>query len=279
MFIVIRMKRLLVIASMAIVILFIFITAINNDNEPVWNIAEVDTELIDYFTPVIEEIILTRNRAMMENNLELLKPVYNTNTRNGVWAYEHEKKKMQYLYKWADKQGIKFTGIDSVFKVRWAKEQKNKTTVNFCVITDYSYEYLNLPDTPNHMRIATYHVIDLSVGIEGWEISREWYTDPFADSLSLDNLKAADNREYIMSQSGRDFSSINSRRIEAVEYADRYCGASDNEEYFFLYNKKYKNYNGLGGIVQILLRRFCMKAGNSKKQGHGIMRRTEAEHG
>ncbi|HAA25995.1 MAG TPA: amidase domain-containing protein [Ruminiclostridium sp.] len=267
MFIVIRMKRLLVIASMAIVILFIFITAINNDNEPVWNIAEVDTELIDYFTPVIEEIILTRNRAMMENNLELLKPVYNTNTRNGVWAYEHEKKKMQYLYKWADKQGIKFTGIDSVFKVRWAKEQKNKTTVNFCVITDYSYEYLNLPDTPNHMRIATYHVIDLSVGIEGWEISREWYTDPFADSLSLDNLKAADNREYIMSQSGRDFSSINSRRIEAVEYADRYCGASDNEEYFFLYNKKYKNYNGLGGDCANFASQVLHEGGKFKKTG------------
>ena len=147
MFIVIRMRRLLIIASMVIGILLIFMLTTNNKYEPVWDIAAVDTELVDSFTPVIENIILTRNQAMMENDLELIKPIYNTKTRNGVWAYEHEKKKMQYLYNWADKQGIKFTGIDSVFKVRWAKEQKNKTTVNFCVITDYSYEYLNLPDT------------------------------------------------------------------------------------------------------------------------------------
>ncbi|HEY8500542.1 MAG TPA: amidase domain-containing protein, partial [Clostridia bacterium] len=143
MFVVIRMKRLLIIASMVIGILFIFILVTNNDYEPVWEIAESDDELEDIFTPVIEDIILTRNRAMMENNLELIKPIYNTNTRNGLWAYEHEKKKMQYLYNWADKQGIKFLNIETVFKVRWVKEQKSRTTVNFFAITDYTYEYLN----------------------------------------------------------------------------------------------------------------------------------------
>ena len=267
MFIVIRMRRLLIIASMVIGILLIFMLTTNNKYEPVWDIAAVDTELVDSFTPVIENIILTRNQAMMENDLELIKPIYNTKTRNGVWAYEHEKKKMQYLYNWADKQGIKFINIETVFKVRWVKEQKSKITVNFSAITDYSYEYLNLPDTPNHMRIATYHVIDLTTGIEGWEISKEWYTDPFADSLSLDSLKAADNKEYIMSQSGRDFSTLNKRRIDAVEYADKYCGASDKEEYFFVYNKKYKNYNGLGGDCANFASQVLYEGGKFKKTG------------
>lgn len=267
MFIVIRMKRLLIVASMVIGILFVFLLMTNNSYEPVWEVAESDDELKDIFTPVIEEIILTRNRAMMENNLELIRPIYNTNTRNGLWAYEHEKKKTQYLYNWADKQGIKFTDIKTVFKVRWVKEQKSKTTVNFCAITDYTYVYLNLPDTPNHMRIATYHVIDLAAGIESWEITREWYTDPFADSLSLDNLKAADNKEYIMSQSARDFSNLNKRRIDAVDYADRYCGASDNEEYFFLYNKKYKNYNGSGGDCANFASQVLHEGGKFKKTG------------
>ena len=61
-----------------------------------------------------------------------------------------------------------------------------------------------------------------------------------------DSLKAADNKEYIMSQFGRDFSTLNKRRIDAVEYADKYCGTSDKEEYF-LYITKIQNYNGLGG--------------------------------
>jgi hypothetical protein len=267
MFIVIRMRRQLIIASMVIGILLIFMLTTNNKDEPVWDIVAADTELIDCFTPVIENIILTRNQAMMENNLELIKPIYNTNTRNGVWAYEHEKKKMQYLYNWADKQGIEFINIETVFNVRWVKQQKSKIAVNFSAITDYSYEYLNLPDTPNHMRIATYHVIDLTTGIEGWEISREWYTDPFADSLNLDNLKAADNKEYIMSQSGRDFSTLNERRIDAVEYADKYCGASDKDEYFFLYNKKYKNYNGLGGDCANFASQVLYEGGKFKKTG------------
>lgn len=44
-----------------------------------------------------------------------------------------------------------------------------------------------------------------------------------------------------------DLSNINSRRISAVEYADKYCGAAASEEYRYSYNKKYKDYNPLGG--------------------------------
>ena len=65
-----------------------------------------------------------------------------------------------------------------------------------------------------------------------------------------------------MSQSGRDFSSINSRRIEAVEYADRYCGASDNEEYFFC-TTKIQELQRIRGLCKFCFAD-CMKAGNSK---------------
>ena len=80
-----------------------------------------------------------------------------------------------------------------------------------------------------------------------WIITKEWYKDPFADSLNLDNLKVDSMKQYMLSQSSRDFSSINQRRIKAVEYADQYCGAASEEQYGFKYNRKYRDYNPQGG--------------------------------
>ncbi len=269
MFIVVRIKRFYTLLAMMAVVLIIFILFANNERQLLfgWNTVPVNTELEEAFTPIIGDIIKLRNRAMVGNNIEAIEPLYNTGTKYGVWAYEHEKKKIQYLHNWADKQGVCFHEIQSVFKVRWVKEQKDKITVNFAAITDYMYEYVNLSGLPNHLRIATYHVLDLIGGSEGWEITREWYTDPFADSLNLDNLKETDNKGFIMSQSQRVFTDLNQRRLNAVEYTDMYCGAGDREECYFLYNKQYKNYNGLGGDCANFASQVLHEGGGFKKTG------------
>lgn len=204
--------------------------------------------------------------------------MYNLNTRLGTYAFEHEQKKIKYLHNWAEKQGVNFTGIDTFMKIRWVKEQGNKVTANFSAITEYTYEYVNMPDTPNKFRIATYHIMDFAKEGDNWLITREWYTDPFADSLNADTLKAEDNKAFILSQGPRDFSNLNKRRIKAVEYADLYCGASDNEEYYFRYNTEYKTIIPLAATVRILLPRYCMKEG-LRKTPHGIMTRMEAGRG
>jgi len=251
MFIIVRVRHLAVIVPLFLAIATILIFSLLNNEDYhslIWDQPiPVNSDLSEEFTRYLEEIILTRNKAMLENDIEGIKPLYNVKTRLGLYAFEHEQKKIKYLHNWAEKQGVKFLDINTVFKVRWVKEQGSKVTVNFSAITEYTYEYVNMPETPNRFRIATYHVLDLMNVIDKWLITRELYTDPFADSLNTDSLKAEDNKAFILSQSSRDFSNLNPRRIKAVEYADLYCGASDNEEYYFRYNKEYKNYNPLGG--------------------------------
>lgn len=250
MFIFIRARRFAIIVPLFIVIVIILILASNNKDYYflIWDESvPVNSDLSEEFTRYLEEIIRIRDKAMLENDIEGIKPLYNVKTRLGIYAFEHEQKKIKYLHNWAEKQGVNFLDIDTFIKVRWVKEQGNKVTVNFSAITEYTYEYINMPDTPNRFRIATYHVLDLVNDMDNWRITKEWYTDPFADSLNADTLKAEDNKAFILSQGPRDFSNLNPRRIKAVEYADLYCGASDNEEYYFRYNKAYKNYNSLGG--------------------------------
>lgn len=54
-----------------------------------------------------------RNKAIMDHNEEILKKIYDTDIKFGLWAYEHEMKKMQYLKNWSDKQGVVFDEIDA----------------------------------------------------------------------------------------------------------------------------------------------------------------------
>ncbi len=268
MFVVVRLKRLIIIPALLFVIVSVFlILEKRKDHLILWETLPVNSELTEEFSPVINNIISLRNKAMLENDVNMIKPLYNTGTRYGIWAYEHEEKKIKYLYNWAEKQGVIFREINTHYKIRWVKDQRSKVTVNFSAITEYVYEYTNMPEELNRLRIATYHVLDLVDGTENWIIAKEWYTDPFADSMNVDNLKAEDNKEFILSQPPRDFSSMSERRAGAVQYADRYCGASDNEEYYFLYNKKYKNYNSLGGDCANFASQVLHEGGKFRKTG------------
>ncbi|MFZ5986665.1 MAG: amidase domain-containing protein [Bacillota bacterium] len=196
---------------------------------------------------MIEDILQTKNKAFMEGDIETIKSLYNLETKLGTWAYEHQMKKMKYLQKWADKQGIKFTDIKSKIKVRYVKERGSGYRYNFIASTEYNYAYENDPETVNMFRIGTYHTLSLDNKDDKWLITKEWYTDPFADSLNLDNIKMDEFKQYLLNSNPRDLSNLNKRRVSAVQYADHYCGAAADEEYGYGYNKKYKDYNPLGG--------------------------------
>lgn len=267
MVIVIRSRKIFAITLLfvATVCIFLFFAGYNRDEYLVYRTIPVSSELTEAYSPVIESIIRTRNKAMLENNPDAIKFLYDTNKRYGVWAFEHEQKKIKYLHNWAEKQGAKFTDINSVFKIRWVKEQNNKATVNFAEITEYVYEYENKQGFPNHLRIATYHVMDMVAEPDNHTIIKEWYTDPFADSLNPQSLKAEDNRSFILSQEERDFSGLNERRVKAVEYAELYCAAGPDENYFFQYNKNYRNYNYLGGDCANFASQVLFEGGKFKK--------------
>ena len=83
--------------------------------------------------------------------------------------------------------------------------------------TEYQYHYENEPDITNSFRIGTYHTMDITKKNDQWWITKEWYTDPFADSLNLENIKYQDAKEYITNHEPRDLSKITEYRIKAVK--------------------------------------------------------------
>lgn len=207
----------------------------------------IDDNTKELLTKEVQEMFHARNKAILDEKPDVLDGLYDKTVRNGIWAYEHEIKKMKYLHNWSEKQSVDFTEIDSQVVIRSIKNKGEGYILNILASTVYEYIYLDQPETKNTFRIGTYHSLDLMPKDDSLVITKEWYTDPFADSLHLDEIKSQEIKNIILSGKSKDLSSLNERRIKAVEYADKFCGAASLPEFEFQYNPKYRNYNSQGG--------------------------------
>lgn len=207
---------------------------------------EEDSE-ISKFQLLLENLFDNRNKAILTKNDEVLKKLYDIDHKFGLWAYEQEVTKMKYLENWSYKQGVKFNDIKTRVKVRKVKEKEENLYGIICAVsTEYNYSYENQLDTKNMFRIGTYHYLNMRIVDNEYVITKEWYTDPFADSLHLDNIKSDDIRNYILSKENQPISLTN-EQTKAMEYAHKYCGAAADEEYGMKFNPKYKDFNPDGG--------------------------------
>ncbi len=257
----IRLKKLLIsILLLLIVVISIAIVFIKFNLQTATIFVEQD------IVEVVKNSFEKRNKAILEKDIKTLKSLYDLDRKYGVWAYEHEFKKMKYLHLWSKKQGIRFIDIESKPMVRWAKKNGDKYTINILTCTKYKYIYEDDINTANFFRIGTYHSLDLEKG-DSWKIIREWYTDPFADSLDLDINKDKEITTYINNQSKIDLTNLSDRRINAVKYADKYCGAAGSSRNNYSYNRKYKNYNNLGGDCANFASQIFHEGGGFKKTG------------
>jgi hypothetical protein len=215
----------------------------------------------------IEEIFQTRNKAVIDKDLEYIQSMYDLNTKYGTWAYQYEVRKVKYINNWSEKQGVKFTEINPRVVIKRLTIKDGRCSANLLCSTEYKYAYINEPEVINTSRIGTYHILSLQNQNGKWIITKEWYKDPFADSLDLDNIKADDIKQYILSQPGRDLSSISQRRKGAVDYADKYCGSASEEQYGFKYNAKYRDFNPQGGDCANFASQILFEGGKFKKNG------------
>jgi len=207
----------------------------------------LDVRLNQILAEEVNQIFKIRNQSLLKGDMNILGSLYNKKLRNGLFAYEHELKKMKYLYNWSEKQGVEFKSIDSEVIIRSIKAKSNGYELNLLVSTEYQYVYEGVSNPGDFFRIGTYHSLAIMPDEEKYLITREWYTDPFADSLDLDEMKSQDIRQLILAGEKRDLSSLNEKRILAVEYAHQYCGAAAPQEFGFKYNSEYRNYNFQGG--------------------------------
>lgn len=162
---------------------------------------------------LVEEIFSQRNQAILNQNLERLKSLYDRNTKYGVWTYEHQAKKLQYLKMWGEKQGAEICRIKSIVKIRHIRPRSNNgLRITLLSSTEYQYSYnddqANSRKKFNLMRIGSYHSLDLIKKEQQWLIRREWFTDPFADALELNQEKIIAERDFILAQNPPDRDNI-----------------------------------------------------------------------
>jgi hypothetical protein len=209
---------------------------------------------------LIAQIVNRRNQAILKEEPGKLAQLYYRNRLHGLWAYEHQVKKLKYLHNWCHKQGAKLAAIHSMARIRRIQPRVDGVRIIFSATTEYRYFYSDEPSTMNSMRIGTCHSLDLSPGDPDWRIVREWYTDPFSDDLSLESKDITSNQAFIPFQKPRNFSYLEPRRIKAVQYADKYCGAFN-----FKYNPQYKNYNYQGGDCANFASQVLFEGGGFRK--------------
>ncbi|ABR49823.1 conserved hypothetical protein [Alkaliphilus metalliredigens QYMF] len=265
MFIVIKLKSLLVTLLIAVFLITFSLSVY------LWSVSiqtttsSVADNLDRQLTSELQKIFQLRNQALIEYNTDMLASLYNQEVRNGLWAYEHELTKLKYLHNWSDKQAIEFKEIDSHIVIRSFNQKNDGFSLNLLVSTAYTYTYKDTPQIHNSFRIGAYHSLDLMPHEEDWVITREWYTDPFADSLHLDEIKSQEIQQVILSGETKDLSDLNQRRVNALAYANQYAGAASLPEYDFQYNSKYRNYNPEGGNCANFASQILYEGGGFKK--------------
>lgn len=227
---------------------------------------DCDNDSIDDF---ITNIFTIKSKALLTQDLDCFSCLYDLNTTYGKYAYEYEEKKVKYLKNWSEKQGVTFTNISPIISIS-KKSKVNGDKADYYVFcrTCYSYIYNNDKDnTENKSYIGTFHVLNLKKHDDEWIITKEWYKDPFGDSLTLANIKSQDIREFILNYEKKENGKINEFRKKAVEYAHFYCGASTDKEDFYRYNTKYKNFNSEGGDCANFASQILTESGKFKKTG------------
>ncbi|MDF2841481.1 MAG: hypothetical protein K0Q99_2253 [Clostridia bacterium] len=123
----------------------------------------------------VREMFQNRNIAIINGDIDLIKSMYDTNTKYGTWAYEYEYRKVKYLHNWEKKQGAKFIEINPTVVFRSIKDKGDKIAINLLCSTEYKYTYEGRPDEVNTFRIGTYHVLDKGIHIVSGEKRPIWY--------------------------------------------------------------------------------------------------------
>ena len=235
----------------------------DEDKQTLPEVAE--KQLNDNFQIILEQIFKHRNQCIENLDAESLKSSYNLKIKVSLWAYESEAQKIKYFKNWCDKQAITFDRIESTIKVRKVKEKEKDLYGILCFnCTAFTYNYVDQPKTPNTFYLGTSHYINLKKEGDHYIITKEWYTDPFADSLHLKTLKTDDIRNYIANHKMPEYTP-DERTQKAIHYAHKYCGVNPIPELIFKYNKDYKNFNPDGGDCANFASQILYEGGGFRK--------------
>jgi hypothetical protein len=207
----------------------------------------MDEELKKTLKSAIQNLFDLKNEFILARDKEGLGSLYNKEDRHGLWGYEEEVKKMEYLHDWAEKQQVDFKNIYSQVLIKNISGVGDSYNATLMVSTQYEYVYRNDLTKENFFRIGTYHAFTLQGNNGDFIINKDWYKSPFEGSMNLEDVNIDKVKEIIKIGSSSSQAILSDRRIKAVAYAEKYCGSASLPEYGFQYNKSYRNFNPEGG--------------------------------
>lgn len=228
--------------------------------------------------PIIEELYNITSNAFVSGNLTILKPLFDLSKKQGRWSLEHEVRRVKYLKDWAKKRDIRFINVESSVRIKRTVNKGN--ILRFALEESYKFDYIYTKDPIpeiNSFGVGIRHALSLINKNGKWIIFSDWYTDCFEDAMgsysgriTTESAIMPDDSYLALSQRSLSNTSYGYNRQKAVEYADKYCGAAWGSGNNYKYNRKYSDYNGMGGdctnyISQVL----GDKEGGGLKQSGG----------
>jgi hypothetical protein len=227
----------------------------------------VSTEAFEFISRLMQQVIEERDAAVLSGDVKTLEHFYSMQIRNSRWAYEYEARKSSFMQKWGDRQNASFVSVKSDVILKSARHKGEGFAMVLLVSTEYVYSYLDTPDTLNSFRSGSYHYADIIPQGEAWVITKEWYADPVADFWHSSQEFEESVKKITAEGQERDLSDLNTRRLDAVKYADMYCGTASLPEFGFKYNPKYRDFNPEGGDCANYASQMLYEGGKFRKTG------------
>lgn len=203
----------------------------------------------------VERIYNIRSAAFVSGDVSPIKELFDTSQKYGKWALEHEVKRIKYLNDWANERGITLGNVESFVRIKKIYPKGNIIKIALEESYKFDYIYNNDETSPvNSFGVGIRHTTSIIKKNEAWVVYNDWYTDCFEDALQSYNadIPSSTISHYEIPKIMQTLYSRSNHkkyydRQNAVDYADKYCGAAWGSRNNYKYNKKYNDYTGIGG--------------------------------
>jgi len=195
---------------------------------------------------VLNHIFQLRAEVMINQNIHALDAHYLTKQQVSSYAYQHEKNRVDYLNKWAEKRSITLVDAKSDIRLVRVTKKADKAIISLVQSLQISYAYPNKIVPTQSFGVGTRHFITLHKVNGKWMIYKEWYLDPLDENPN----KIAKTHDGMAPsiKSTREVSKSNKyNRSRAISYANKYAGGAWGAGNNHHYNNKYRDYTSQGG--------------------------------
>lgn len=266
------MKKNLVNNLLIVLFLIICSTLLINYTPKTQAVMAIDkTEIKNQISSIYKE----RSSVFVNNDLKKLENLFDTSQKFGKWGLEHEIKRVKYLRDWASLRNMEFTNVDSLVRIKKIFPKHNR--IRIALSESYKFDYIYKSDEnpiTNTFGVGIRHTVDLIKKNEKWLIYSDWYTDCFEDALSKydTSLKSSNTINKVLDlpiieTPSSPTPSKRYNREKAVAYADKYCGDAYGSTNNFKYNRKFHDFNGIGGDCTNFVSQVLSEGGGLKYDG------------